>query len=61
MTQTSTNATSRQASATLFPAGWRMRTHIGKSLQAIINNIDQSMTLWSGTSTLNPLPTLQQS
>ncbi|KAH7406790.1 hypothetical protein DE146DRAFT_786591 [Phaeosphaeria sp. MPI-PUGE-AT-0046c] len=36
-----------QASATLFPAGWTVFNYIGKSLSAIINNVNGPMPLWA--------------
>ncbi|KAJ4373261.1 hypothetical protein N0V83_003555 [Neocucurbitaria cava] len=35
-----------QASATLFPAGWNMRAHIGKPLDSILSNRNEPMPLW---------------
>jgi hypothetical protein len=51
---------SRQASATLFPAGWTMRPQVGKSLSAIINDMNNPMPLWQGKVTPS-LPNIPQS
>ncbi|KAI8932677.1 hypothetical protein NX059_010171 [Plenodomus lindquistii] len=47
-----------QASATVFPAGWNMRKHIGKPLDLIINNMNEPMPMWEDLPTILSLPSL---
>ncbi|CAO2652554.1 Nn.00g008370.m01.CDS01 [Neocucurbitaria sp. VM-36] len=47
-----------QASATLFPAGWNMRAHIGKPLDSILSNRHEPMPLWEDLPTILTLPDL---
>ncbi|KAH4225140.1 hypothetical protein HBI06_024450 [Parastagonospora nodorum] len=45
-----------QASATLFPAGWNLRHHIGKSLSSIINDPFEPLPLWHDLPDILNLP-----
>lgn len=52
---------SRQASATLFPAGWAMSNYIGKSLNSIVNNMNDPMPMWEGTFPISSISKAQWS
>ncbi|KAL6707516.1 hypothetical protein ACN47E_004086 [Coniothyrium glycines] len=45
-----------QASATLFPAGHLMRRHLGKSLDAIVNDTQSAITIWKDFPEICRLP-----